>query len=66
MYMPKVYIDSNATEEKYALNAFGVFTELQAFKSMSFNKSQNIVMHRLAFQNDYSLINSNKRYCPFY
>jgi hypothetical protein len=23
-------------------------------------------MHRLAFQNDYSLINSNKRYCPFY
>ena len=66
MYMPKVYIDSNATEEKYALNAFGVFSELQAFKSMSFNKGQNIVMHRLAFQNDYSLINSNKRYCPFY
>lgn len=66
MYMPKVYIDSNATEEKYALNAFGVFSELQAFKSMSFNQNQNIVMHRLAFQNDYSLINSNKRYCPFY
>ena len=66
MYMPKVYIDSNATEEKYALNAFGVFTELEAFKAMSFDKNQNTVMHRLAFQNDYSLINSNKRYCPFY
>lgn len=66
MYMPKVYIDSNATEEKYALNAFGVFTELEAFKAMSFDKKQNTVMHRLAFQNDYSLINSNKRYCPFY
>jgi hypothetical protein len=66
MYMPKVYIDSNATEEKYTLNAFGVFSELEAFKSMSFNAKQNIVMHRLAFQNDYSLINSNKRYCPFY
>lgn len=66
MYMPKVYIDSNATEEKYTLNAFGVFSELEAFKAMSFEKSQNTVMHRLAFQNDYSLINSNKRYCPFY
>jgi hypothetical protein len=51
--MPKVYIDSNATEEKYALNAFGVFTELEAFKAMSFDKNQNTVMHRLAFQNDY-------------
>lgn len=66
MYMPKVYIDSNATEEKYTLNAFGVFTELEAFKAMSYDKNQNTVMHRLAFQNDYSLINSQKRYCPFY
>ncbi len=66
MYMPKVYIDSNATEEKYALNAFGVFSELEAFKSMSYDSKQNTVMHRLAFQNDYSLINSSKRYCPFY
>lgn len=66
MYMPKVYIDSNATEEKYTLNAFGVFSELEAFKSMSFKQNQNTVMHRLAFQNDYTLIDSNKRYCPFY
>ena len=66
MYMPKVYIDSNATEEKYTLNAFGVFSELEAFKAMSYDKKQNTVMHRLAFQNDYSLINSEKRYCPFY
>ena len=66
MYMPKVYIDSNSTEEKYALNAFGVFSELSAFKSMSFNQKQNTVMHRLAFQNDYTLINSQRRYCPFY
>lgn len=66
MYMPKVYIDSNATEEKYTLNAFGVFTELEAFKAMSFNKKQNTVMHRLAFKNDYSLIEEGKRYCPFY
>jgi len=66
MYMPKVYIDSNATEEKYTLNAFGVFSELEAFKAMSFEQNQNTVMHRLAFQNDYSLIDSKKRYCPFY
>jgi hypothetical protein len=66
MYMPKVYIDSNATEEKYTLNAFGVFSELEAFKAMSFKQKQNTVMHRLAFQNDYTLIDSNKRYCPFY
>ena len=66
LYMPKVYIDSNATEDKYTLNAYGVFTELEAFKAMSFNAKQNTVMHRLAFQNDYSLIDSDKRYCPFY
>lgn len=66
LYMPKVYIDSNATEDKYTLNAYGVFTELEAFKAMSFDKKQNIVMHRLAFQNDYSLIDPDKRYCPFY
>ena len=66
MYMPKVYIDSNSTEEKYALNAFGVFSELSAFKAMSFEQKQNTVMHRLAFQNDYTLIDSDRRYCPFY
>ena len=66
MYMPKVYIDSNSTEEKYTLNAFGVFSELSAFKAMSFEQKQNTVMHRLAFQNDYTLINSQRRYCPFY
>lgn len=66
LYMPKVYIDSNATEEKYALNAFGVFTELEAFKEMSYDLERCTVMHRLAFQNDYNLIDSNKRYCPFY
>lgn len=66
MYMPKVYIDSNSTEEKYTLNAFGVFSELEAFKKMSYEPNQMTVMHRLAFQNDYNLINSNLRYCPFY
>lgn len=66
LYMPKVYIDSNATEEKYALNAFGVFAELEAFKEMSYDLERCTVMHRLAFQNDYNLIDSNKRYCPFY
>ena len=66
MYMPKVYIDSNSTEEKYTLNAFGVFSELQAFKKMSYEPKQNMVMHRLAFQNDYNLIDSDRRYCPFY
>lgn len=66
MYMPKVYIDSNATEEKYALNAFGVFSEVEAFKSMSYNENQMTVMHRMAFVNDYNLIDAQRRYCPFY
>jgi hypothetical protein len=66
MYMPKVFIDCNATEEKYSLNAFGVFSELEAFKVMSYEPNQNTVMHRLAFNNDYNLVDCNKRYCPFY
>ena len=66
MYMPKFFIDANATEEKYSLNAFGVFSELEAFKVMSYSPKQNTVMHRLAFNNDYNLVDYNKRYCPFY
>lgn len=66
MFMPKVYIDVNSTEEKYPLNAYGVFTELDAFKKMSYNAEQKIVMHRLAFIDDYNLVDSERRYCPFY
>lgn len=66
VYMPKVFIDANSTEEKYSLNAFGVFSELEAFKKMSYESRQNTVMHRLAFNNDYNLIDTSKRYCPFY
>ncbi len=66
MYMPKVYIDCNSTEEKYALNAYAVFSEIQAFKEMSQEKKQNTVMHRMAFLNDYNLIDSKRKYCPFY
>ena len=66
MFMPKLYIDSNSTEEKYPLNAFGVFTELEAFKKMSYVESQKAVMHRLAFNDDYTLVDSSSRYCPFY
>ena len=66
MYMPKVFIDCNSTEEKYSLNAFGVFSELEAFKKMSYEDNQKTVMHRLAFNNDYNLVDASKRYCPFY
>lgn len=66
MYMPKIYIDCNASEEKYALNAYAVFKEVGAFKEMSLSAKQNTVMHRMAFINDYNLINSQRRYCPFY
>lgn len=66
LYMPKVFIDANSTEEKYSLNAYGVFSELEAFKKMSYDEKQNTVMHRLAFNNDYNLVDSKKRYCPFY
>lgn len=66
MYMPKVFIDANSTEEKYSLNAFGVFSELEAFKKMSYEENQKTVMHRLAFNNDYNLVDASKRYCPFY
>ncbi|MCM1292071.1 MAG: hypothetical protein NC111_04525 [Bacteroides sp.] len=66
LYMPKVFIDANSTEEKYSLNAFGVFTELEAFKKMSYEERQKTVMHRLAFNDDYNLVDGTKRYCPFY
>jgi hypothetical protein len=66
LYMPKVFIDCNATEEKYSLNAYAVFSEVEAFKKMSYEENQKTVMHRLAFNNDYNLVDATKRYCPFY
>ncbi len=66
LFMPKVFIDSNATEEKYPLNAYAVFSELDAFKKMSYEEKQSCVMHRLVFNNDYNLVDPSKRYCPFY
>ena len=66
MYMPKLYIDQNSTEEKYTLNAYGVFSEIEAFKCMSQEPSQNTVFHRMALVNDYNLIDPNRKYCPFY
>lgn len=66
MYMPKIYIDQNNTEEKYTLNSYGVFSELEAFKCMSQEPSQNTVFHRMALVNDYNLIDTNRKYCPFY
>jgi hypothetical protein len=66
LFMPKVFIDINSTEEKYSLNAFGVFSEIEAFKKMSYEENQKTVMHRLAFNNDYNLVDASKRYCPFY
>lgn len=65
-YMPKFYIDKNSTEEKYSLNAFAVFTEIEAFKALSMDEKRNKVFHRLAFSKDYNLINSEVRYDPFY
>lgn len=66
MYMPKVFIDCNSTEEKYPLNAYAVFSEMLAFKEMSYKDRLNTVMHRLAFNDDYNLVDEKKRYCPFY
>ena len=33
---------------------------------VSLHEKQNTIMHRLAFQNDYTLIDSQRRYNPFY
>ena len=65
MYMPKVFIDANSTEEKYSLNAFGVFSELEAFKKMNYEENQKTVMHRLAFNDDYNLVDYDNGYRPF-
>jgi hypothetical protein len=66
MYMPKRFIDKNSTEEKYSLNAYAVFEEIEAIKSMSMDERRNTLFHRLAMVKDYNLIDSEGRYDPFY
>ena len=66
MYMPKFYIDKNSTEEKYSINAFAVFKEIEAIKAMSNDSDKCKIFHRLALLKDYNLINTDTRYDPFY
>lgn len=65
-YMPKYYIDKNSTEEKYSLNAFAVFSEIEASKAWSMDERRNKLFHRLAFVKDYNLIDEKTKYDPFY
>ena len=66
MFMPKFYIDKNSTEEKYSINAFAVFKEIEAIKAMSNDADKCKIFHRLALLKDYNLINTDARYDPFY
>ena len=66
MYMPKYYIDKNSTEEKYSINAFAVFKEIEGIKAMSNDADKCKIFHRLALLKDYNLINTDARYDPFY
>ena len=66
MYMPKFYIDKNSTEEKYSINAFAVFKEIEGIKAMSNDADKCKIFHRLALLKDYNLINTDARYDPFY
>ena len=66
MYMPKYYIDKNSTEEKYSINAFAVFKEIEGIKAMSNDADKCKIFHRLALLKDYNLIDTDARYDPFY
>ncbi len=66
MYMPKFYIDKNSTEDKYSINAFAVFKEIEGIKAMSNDAEKCKIFHRLALLKDYNLINTDARYDPFY
>lgn len=65
LYMPRIYISMNSDNEKYPRNAYAVFKELEAFQKWSKESSKNLLYHRMAMVDDFTLFDEELAYRPF-
>lgn len=65
LYMPRIYMNLNAENEKYPRNAYSVFKEIEAFQKWSKEADKNTIFHRMAMVDDYTLFDETLPYRPF-
>ena len=65
LYMPRIYINRNSDNEKYPRNAYAVFKEIEAFQKWAKESPKNLMYHRLAMIDDYTLFDESMPYRPF-
>lgn len=65
LYMPRIYMNMNSENEKYPRNAYAVFKELEAFKKWARESPKNLLYHRMAAVDDFTLFDESLPYRPF-
>lgn len=65
LYMPRIYMNINAENEKYPRNAFAVFKELEAFQKWSKDATKSRIFHRMAMLDSFTLFDESLPYRPF-
>lgn len=65
LYMPRIYMNINPDNEKYPRNAYAVFKELEAFQKWAKESPKNLLFHRMAVVDDYTLFDETMPYRPF-
>ncbi len=65
LYMPRIYINKNSDNNKYPSNAYAVFKEIEAFQKWAKESPKNLLFHRMAMVDDYTMFDEKMAYRPF-
>jgi len=65
LYMPRIYMNLNPDNEKYPRNAYALMKEVEAFQKWSKENPKNLLFHRMAVIDDYTLFDESMAYRPF-
>lgn len=65
LWMPRIFMNLNADNEKYPRNAYAVFQEIEAFQKWTKESPKNLLYHRMAMTDDFTLFDEKMAYRPF-
>lgn len=65
LYMPRIYMNINADNAKYPPNTYAMFKEIEAFQKWAKETPKNLLFHRMAMIDDFTLFDETMAYRPF-
>lgn len=65
LYMPRIYMNINADNAKYPPNTYAMFKEIEAFQKWAKETPKNLLFHRMAMVDDFTLFDETMAYRPF-